>query len=82
MKTEHPFKAGQVIKPRFDGEDQLGRKLHWTKLRGVVTSAWTEGGVKDNWTGRTDPVVHKVQVRWFKSAPYATRLEVDFVEAV
>lgn len=76
----HPFSVGQIVRPAFNGEDRLGSKLAWTKLKGKIVSVWTEGGF-DAWENRTRPVVHKVKVTWFQKAPYPKVLEHDWVVA-
>lgn len=72
---------GQIVRPVNDGEDQYGKRLAWTKLRGRIVSVWTEGGF-DAWENRTTPFVHKVKVEWFQNAPYPRILEHDWLSAV
>ena len=56
------FNIGDRVQPVSNGEDQHGRTLHWTKLRGVVLAVWTDG------------TEQRVQVRWDRWAPLGTRL--------
>lgn len=79
--TKHPFSVDQIVRPANDGEDQLGRRLHWTRIKGRVTETWTEGGF-DAWEQRTTPLTHKVRVHWFYYAPYPRVLESDWIVAV
>ena len=73
------IKVGAIVRPKHNGEDQLGKALHWRRLRGRVVDVWIEGGF-DAWEGRSTPVITKVQVHWFNRAPYPTRLETDWLE--
>jgi hypothetical protein len=67
MSNQVKFKAGDIVRPANDGEDTVGRRLHWTRLTGIVVDEWTAWGEQ------------QVQVRWHRRSPYPWRLPASWL---
>lgn len=67
-----PLKVGQVVRWVSDGEDQNGKVLYWTRLRGTVTDIWpTDEQHAGGW---------KISVRWRQPAPHRYTVGVPISE--